>query len=75
MELDPLNYVTDGDGLTDGWEEMYQLDPKDNGLDNVATLTSSDSIIINGADGDPDNDLISNYQRVVEWFKPKRFQL
>ena len=73
LELDPLNDDTDGDGLPDGWEEMYQLDPKDNGLDNIATMASSDGLIINGADGDPDNDSISNYQELLNGSNPRDF--
>ncbi|MCL4299809.1 MAG: hypothetical protein KJ077_29005 [Anaerolineae bacterium] len=52
-DTDPHNPDTDGDGLPDGWEIGYQLDP----LDNTGE---------HGASGDPDNDTLTNlveYQR------------
>jgi len=48
----------DGDGLDDNWEITYGLDPDDNGLDpnNNNEVGNPD----NGADGDPDNDGLTN---------------
>ena len=57
-ETDPLNPDTDGDGLPDGWEAQYGLDPLDNGTDSFRTATADDGSVINGADGNPDNDFI-----------------
>lgn len=56
-ETDPLNSDTDGDGLPDGWERRYGLNPLDNG--SIAYDGSTPSAA-NGANGDPDNDGISN---------------
>jgi hypothetical protein len=48
LVLDP-NLDADGDGLPNGWEQQYGLDPLDaNG--------------VNGANGDPDGDGLSNLQ-------------
>ena len=47
VATDPLNPDTDSDGLIDGWERDYGLDPND--------ATGS-----NGATGDPDDDGMSN---------------
>ena len=48
----------DGDGLDDNWEAVYGLDPNDNGLNpnNNNEVGNPD----NGADGDPDNDGLTN---------------
>ena len=46
---DPRSIDTDGDGLKDGWEVEHGLDPLDAGGDD-------------GADGDADNDGLSNAQ-------------
>ena len=48
LVLDP-NLDADGDGLPNGWEQQYGLDPLDaNG--------------VNGANGDPDGDGVTNLQ-------------
>jgi hypothetical protein len=49
---DPTSTDTDNDSLTDGWEDLYNLDPTDNGTLNVK----------NGPEGDPDNDDATNFQ-------------
>ncbi|WOO39344.1 hypothetical protein [Rubellicoccus peritrichatus] len=46
----PVLADTDVDGLPDGWEVLYELDPLDNGTTDVA----------NGANGDPDSDFLDN---------------
>lgn len=46
---DPLEPDTDGDGLKDGWERTHNLNP-------------NDATGANGAEGDPDNDGLSNSQ-------------
>ncbi|UCD84576.1 MAG: S8 family serine peptidase [Deltaproteobacteria bacterium] len=47
----------DGDGLPDTWEESYGLDPDDPTGDN-------------GADGDPDNDGITNFEEYLGGTNP-----
>ncbi|MBR3584321.1 MAG: hypothetical protein IKO01_12875 [Kiritimatiellae bacterium] len=60
-ETDPLNKDTDGDGLPDGWEIRYGLDPLDNGFYNFATgLAVDPTNSVNGAGGNPDEDLLYN---------------
>lgn len=60
LETDPLNPDTDGDGLPDGWEIQYGLDPWDDGIlghTNMHTgliITNAD----NGAYGNPDGDVV-----------------
>jgi hypothetical protein len=49
LGTDPMNPDTDGDGLLDGWEARNALDP----------LSAAG---IDGRDGDPDGDGLSNYQ-------------
>lgn len=49
-QINPLKGDSDGDGLIDGWEILYGLDPKDDGSTNVNY----------GAAGDPDNDGLTN---------------
>lgn len=49
-DTDPNDADTDDDGLPDGWEVQYDLDPLDNGSTNQN----------NGAFGDPDIDGLTN---------------
>ena len=70
FECDPLNPDTDGDGLPDGWEVNYQLNPRDNGNDNIGTAQINDGLVQNGALGDPDQDLISNYEELLNGTNP-----
>jgi hypothetical protein len=55
---DPLEWDTDGDGLSDGWEHHNGLDPIDPFGDN-------------GADGDPDHDGLLNSEEQIAETKPK----
>lgn len=52
IQTNPLKADTDDDGLTDKWEEDHQLDPTDNGSNNIN----------NGPNGDPDQDGVDNAQ-------------
>lgn len=56
MVLDP-NLDADGDGLPNGWEQQYGLDPLS-------------SIGDDGADGDPDGDGIPNWQEYLDGTNP-----
>ncbi len=57
----PIQRDTDEDGLPDGWEVLYELDPLDNGSINV----------INGASGDPDNDILNNLGEFTNSTSPR----
>ena len=59
-ETDPLKFDTDGDGLPDGWENQYGLDPLDNGT--LSMRTGGAGNLNNGALGDPDGDGFTNAQ-------------
>jgi hypothetical protein len=54
---------TDGDGMKDGWEIAYGLDPTDNGSINPD----------NGAYGDPDNDAVKNLDEYNWSINPKNW--
>jgi hypothetical protein len=58
LETDPLCTDTDNDGLPDGWETRYGLDPLDNGVYNFRTGEAGNEA--NGPDGNPDGDQIYN---------------
>jgi PKD repeat protein len=55
---DPNDSDSDGDGLPDGWEVDYDLDPNDGTGDN-------------GADGDPDGDGNTNFEEYEEGYNPQ----
>ncbi len=57
-DTSPRNSDTDGDGLPDGWEVAYQLDP---------TSTAGDD----GADGDPDEDNVRNVDEYAHGTNPR----
>ena len=59
-ETNALNPDTDGDGLPDGWEVRFGLDPLDNGIDNLRTAAPADGNPREGAEGDPDGDTFDN---------------
>ncbi|MFM8459149.1 MAG: hypothetical protein ACKOB0_09445, partial [Chthoniobacterales bacterium] len=59
-ETNPLNKDTYCDGLPDGWETQFGLNPLDNGTDNFGTAAANDGNPVNGAAGDPDNDGVIN---------------
>ncbi|NCC94284.1 MAG: hypothetical protein EOM10_13540, partial [Opitutae bacterium] len=63
-ETDPLNPDTDGDGLPDGWEVRYGLDPLDNGVTSLRTGGAGDPV--NGADGNPDGDTYLDVELVEQ---------
>ena len=56
-ETDSNSYDSDGDGLPDGWEAWYGLDALDGNGNN-------------GADGDPDNDGLTNMQEYENGTSP-----
>ncbi len=62
LETDPLLWDTDGDGLPDGWEVQYGLDPLDSGIIGQRSLRTGLIITntLNGAFGNPDGDFICN---------------
>lgn len=59
-QTNPLEWDTDGDGLSDDWELANYLDPNDDGSTDPA----------NGANGDPDNDGLTNEYEYWYWADP-----
>lgn len=57
----PHNPDSDSDGLPDGWEVDYNFNPLDDGTTDV----------VNGPDGDPDNDKFSNLQEYLAGTNPR----
>ncbi|MBR6022546.1 MAG: hypothetical protein IK066_09045 [Kiritimatiellae bacterium] len=55
-ETDPLCTDTDHDGLPDGWEVAYNLDPLNNGVYDFRTGQFSTNNAIHGPKGNPDGD-------------------
>jgi hypothetical protein len=68
LETDPLNRDTDGDGLPDGWEYQYGLDPLDNGIINLRTGGPGNPD--QGGTGDPDDDDFSNLTEYLNGTHP-----
>jgi hypothetical protein len=59
LETDPLCKDTDHDGLPDGWEVNYSLDPLNNGVYDFRTGRFTDDPT-HGPLGNPDNDIFDN---------------
>ena len=68
LETDPLNPDTDGDGLRDGWERQFGLDPLDDGTFNLRTGGAGN--VDMGPDGDPDNDGFDNHTEFLNGTHP-----
>ena len=65
---DLLAEAADGDGLPDGWEVQYGLDPLDNGTTSMRTGGAGNAN--NGAAGDPDGDGFTNAQELASGTHP-----
>lgn len=71
LETDPRDLDTDGDGLPDGWEVRFGLDPFDDGVPGHFNLkTGKPTLVRNGAAGDPDADGFSNLQEFLNGTDP-----
>ena len=64
----PRNLDTDGDGLPDGWEYTYDLDPLDNGVTGTGTTVVFTE---HGAGGDPDADGLTNADELLLQTHPR----
>ncbi len=71
---DPWNWDTDGDGMSDGFEIQYGLDPTDDGTKPCPDIPIyllelfpglGPGINMNGADGDPDQDGLTNLEEFL----------
>jgi len=71
---DPWNWDTDGDGMSDGYEIQYGLDPCDDGSKPCPEIPPEllalypnlrPGINMNGANGDPDQDGLTNLQEFL----------
>ena len=78
-QTNPLVADTDGDGMTDKQETDANYDPLDpdmdrdgmsDGWENAHGLAPQDSIGDDGADGDPDNDGLSNIDEYLNGTNP-----
>lgn len=67
-ETDPLVADTDRDGLPDGWETKYGLDPLDNG--DYSFRKGGGGEVVNGPEGDADGDGISNSIELTNGTRP-----
>ncbi|MDW8344695.1 MAG: alpha-amylase family glycosyl hydrolase [Verrucomicrobiae bacterium] len=70
QETDPLLTDSDGDGLPDGWEVQYGLEPLDNGFVNFRTGATGNPD--HGANGDPDNDSVNNLTEFLNNTDPRK---
>ncbi|MBS0658101.1 MAG: hypothetical protein JSR82_07630 [Verrucomicrobia bacterium] len=72
LETDPRDADTDGDGLPDGWEVAHALDPLDSGIAGQNSLrTGKATLVVNGAQGDPDNDGFNNLAEFLNGTDPR----
>lgn len=71
LECDPLSSDTDSDGLPDGWEARYGLDPFDDGWYNLRTGQLNATNSQQGRDGDLTGDGINNYQHYLNGTDPR----
>ncbi|MGD9612228.1 MAG: hypothetical protein AB7V22_04930, partial [Kiritimatiellia bacterium] len=71
LETDPLSRDTDQDGLADGWEVRYGLDPFDDGWYDLRTGTMHATNSQQGADGDLTGDGVSNAQHQLAGTDPR----
>ena len=62
LETDPLSRDTDADGLADGWETRYGLNPFDDGWYNLRTGQLNATNSQQGGDGDLTGSGVSNAQ-------------
>ena len=62
LESDPLLRDTDQDGLADGWETRYGIDPFDDGWYNLRTGQLNATNSQQGGDGDLTGDGVNNLQ-------------
>ena len=69
----PKKADTDGDGLPDGWEVRYGLDPLDSGVLGARHLGTGQVILSleHGASGDPDNDGLTNAEELFYGTDPR----
>lgn len=71
LETDPLSRDTDEDGLDDGWEVRYGIDPFDDGWYNLRTGEMHATNSQQGADGDLTGDGVSNAQHQLAGTDPR----
>ncbi len=71
QETDPLDTDTDDDGLPDGWEAQYGLDPLHDGWYSIETGQMSPTNTNQGADGDLTGCGVNNYQHYLGGTDPR----